>query len=157
MNRSDHTLHIIETTKAEIAENTENIDVVTESSGIINEWSSTAHGRKITIKDFPSSSNPNIFYQTIQWEDGVYSCSCPGWTRGVRGGVRNCKHVKAMGGAPYVEGEANHSAPTTPAARQSVPNAPAAKSSSVPTPSRAAEVIQNIRSSSGIVWKRADD
>jgi len=46
---------------------------------------------------FASDSNPNIEYQTLQYEDGTTSCSCKGWTRRVApDGSRSCKHSRAV-------------------------------------------------------------
>jgi hypothetical protein len=42
---------------------------------------------------FASDSNPNITYQTLQYQDGTTSCNCKGWTRRVAAdGTRSCKH-----------------------------------------------------------------
>ena len=44
---------------------------------------------------FPSGSNPNIEYETLQYADGSTSCGCPGWTRRVAAdGSRSCKHTR---------------------------------------------------------------
>lgn len=44
---------------------------------------------------FPSDSNPNVEYQTLQYADGSTSCSCKGWTRRVAAdGSRSCKHTR---------------------------------------------------------------
>lgn len=44
---------------------------------------------------FRSGSNPNVEYQTLQYEDGSKSCNCMGWTRRVAGeGSRSCKHTR---------------------------------------------------------------
>ena len=32
---------------------------------------------------FASDSNPNIKYETLQYDDGTSSCNCKGWTRRV--------------------------------------------------------------------------
>jgi len=42
---------------------------------------------------FQSSSNPKVFYQTIQWENGDVTCNCPGWCRR---SIRECKHTRAV-------------------------------------------------------------
>lgn len=43
---------------------------------------------------FKSDSNPNVAYQTIEWDNGEKSCDCPGWTRRNPPGGRTCKHVR---------------------------------------------------------------
>jgi hypothetical protein len=44
---------------------------------------------------FPSDSNPNVSYQTLQFVDGTSSCNCKGWTRRVAvDGTRSCKHTR---------------------------------------------------------------
>ncbi len=44
---------------------------------------------------FASDSNPNIEYETLQYEDGTTSCACKGWTRRVApDGSRSCKHTR---------------------------------------------------------------
>ena len=44
---------------------------------------------------FPSDSNPNIEYETLQFVDGTASCNCKGWTRRVAAdGSRSCKHAR---------------------------------------------------------------
>jgi len=44
---------------------------------------------------FPSDSNPNVSYQTLQYADGTTSCNCKGWTRRVAAdGSRSCKHTR---------------------------------------------------------------
>jgi hypothetical protein len=44
---------------------------------------------------FPSDSNPNVNYETLQYEDGATSCNCKGWTRRVAAeGSRSCKHTR---------------------------------------------------------------
>ncbi len=44
---------------------------------------------------FPSDSNPNVSYQTLQYADGTTSCNCMGWTRRVAAdGSRSCKHSR---------------------------------------------------------------
>ncbi len=43
---------------------------------------------------FPSDSNPNVSYQTLQYADGTTSCNCKGWTRRVAAdGSRSRKHI----------------------------------------------------------------
>jgi len=44
---------------------------------------------------FPSDSNPNVHYETLQYMDGSTSCNCKGWTRRVAAnGSRACKHTR---------------------------------------------------------------
>lgn len=44
---------------------------------------------------FPSDSNPDIEYQTLQYADGTTSCDCKGWCRRVAAdGSRSCKHTR---------------------------------------------------------------
>ncbi len=44
---------------------------------------------------FPSDSNPNVNYETLQYVDETTSCNCKGWTRRVAGdGTRSCKHTR---------------------------------------------------------------
>jgi hypothetical protein len=46
---------------------------------------------------FPSDSNPNIEYETLQYEDGTTSCNCKGWTRRTAlDGSRSCKHTRQV-------------------------------------------------------------
>ena len=66
----------------------------------LQEFSAKAHGRKIKTWDFSSKSNPSKTYETVKWEDGTYSCNCPGWTRRVKNGKRFCTHVDQVGGSP---------------------------------------------------------
>ena len=67
---------------------------------VIQEFSAAAHGKKMKTWDFKSKSNPSKKYETVKWEDGTYSCNCPGWTRRVTNGKRICTHVKQVGGKP---------------------------------------------------------
>ncbi len=41
---------------------------------------------------FVSSSGTGT-YETLQYDDGSLSCSCPGWTRRA---IRSCKHTRAV-------------------------------------------------------------
>src|SRR5215472_13976146 len=44
---------------------------------------------------FPSDSNTDIEYETLQYIDGTCSCNCKGWTRRVAAdGARSCKHTR---------------------------------------------------------------
>ena len=44
---------------------------------------------------FPSDSNPDIEYETLQYTDGTTSCNCKGWTRRIAAdGSRSCKHTR---------------------------------------------------------------
>jgi hypothetical protein len=44
---------------------------------------------------FPSDSNPNVNYETLQYMDGTISCNCMGWTRRLAAdGTRSCKHSR---------------------------------------------------------------
>jgi hypothetical protein len=44
---------------------------------------------------FLSDSNPNVYYETLQYMDGSTSCNCKGWTRRVAAdGARSCKHTR---------------------------------------------------------------
>lgn len=49
---------------------------------------------------FPSSSNPNNDYETLQYTDGSTSCNCKGWTMGGKrldaNGNRTCKHTRLV-------------------------------------------------------------
>src|SRR4051812_34313519 len=46
---------------------------------------------------FESDSNPNIEYETLQYNDGSASCNCKGWTRRVASdGTRSCKHTRLV-------------------------------------------------------------
>lgn len=57
---------------------------------------------------FASDSDPSKTYETLKYEDGSLSCSCPGWTRRVApDGSRSCKHTRLV----YL-GVAEHSAIT---------------------------------------------
>ena len=56
----------------------------------------TGQGKKI-YKAFPytSKSDPSKpAYQCVVYEDRTMSCNCPGWTRRVNNGVRECKHTQ---------------------------------------------------------------
>lgn len=44
---------------------------------------------------FTSQSSDTV-HETIQYEDGSCSCSCPGWCKRCAGGVRTCKHVRIV-------------------------------------------------------------
>jgi len=47
------------------------------------------------VWSFPSHSNPNIQYETLQYTDGSTSCNCKGWTRRLAAdGSRSCKHTR---------------------------------------------------------------
>ncbi len=65
------------------------------------EFSSKAHGLKKKVHRMKSKSNPDKSYETIEWDDGTWSCNCPGWTRRSPASGRICTHVKALGGSPY--------------------------------------------------------
>jgi hypothetical protein len=44
---------------------------------------------------FPSSKPPKV-WEALRYEDGSFSCNCPGWTRRVlEDGSRTCRHVRA--------------------------------------------------------------
>ena len=44
---------------------------------------------------FASDSNPELEYQTLQYNDGTTSCNCKGWTRRLAAdGTRSCKHTR---------------------------------------------------------------
>ena len=46
---------------------------------------------------FNSDSNPDVEYQTLQYQDGSTSCNCAGWTRRVAAdGGRSCKHTRSV-------------------------------------------------------------
>lgn len=72
-----------------------------EYKKLLSEFSYKAHGKKQKTWNFPSKSNPNKKYETVKWEDGTYSCNCPGWTRRVKNNQRICRHVDQVGGRPY--------------------------------------------------------
>ncbi len=42
------------------------------------------------------SSSGSAMHETLRYDDGSLSCSCPGWTRRVTAGVRTCKHVRIV-------------------------------------------------------------
>lgn len=44
---------------------------------------------------FTSSSNPDLFYQTLRYHDGSLACNCPGWVN-KKGGARTCRHVRSV-------------------------------------------------------------
>ena len=67
---------------------------------LIQEFSAKAHGKKVKTWEFRSKSNPSKSYETVKWQDGIYSCNCRGWTRRVKNGERICTHVKQVGGTP---------------------------------------------------------
>ena len=49
------------------------------------------------VWEFPSGSNPNKKYETLQYTDESTSCNCPGWTRRVdANGNRSCKHTRMI-------------------------------------------------------------
>jgi len=48
--------------------------------------------KPIKLKE-PLSSNGHTKYCTVLWDDGTYSCNCPGWSF-KRNGERKCKHTK---------------------------------------------------------------
>ncbi len=75
-------------------------EIIKEEIEKIQEFSYKAHGKKQKTWTFPSSSS-NKEYETVKWDDGTYSCNCPGWTRRVKNGERTCKHIKQVGGKPY--------------------------------------------------------
>lgn len=44
---------------------------------------------------FPSDSNPDVEYETLQYTDRSSSCNCKGWTRRMaQDGTRSCKHTR---------------------------------------------------------------
>ncbi|MCX5884327.1 MAG: hypothetical protein NT096_00180 [Proteobacteria bacterium] len=57
---------------------------------------------------FPSSSNPNKTYETLQYDDGSTSCQCRGWINRVApDGSRSCTHTRRIdagqAGVPAVD------------------------------------------------------
>jgi hypothetical protein len=62
------------------------------------------------VWSFPSDSNPNIQYETLQYLDGTVSCNCMGWTRRVAAdGTRSCKHTRLVDmGAADANCQASH-------------------------------------------------
>ena len=81
---------------------------------------------------FPSDSNPDIEYQTLQYADGSTSCNCKGWTRRVAAdGSRSCKHTRSVD-----LGTADHSCTATHdyGAQPPKPITTNAKSKIKPTP-----------------------
>ncbi len=74
--------------------------IIKEEISKLFEFSVKAHGKRVKEWENPSSSSSKT-YTTVKWQDGVFSCNCPGWTRQTRGGYRNCKHVREAGGQPY--------------------------------------------------------
>ena len=59
---------------------------------------------------FPSDSNPDKEYETLQYTDGTTSCNCKGWTRRVAAdGSRSCKHTRLVDqGTADVHCKASH-------------------------------------------------
>ena len=59
---------------------------------------------------FPSDSNPNIEYETLQYTDGSTSCNCKGWTRRLAAdGSRSCKHTRLVDmGTANINSKASH-------------------------------------------------
>lgn len=45
---------------------------------------------------FRSESNAEKTYQTCEWEGGLLSCDCPGWTRRNPPTGRTCRHVRLV-------------------------------------------------------------
>lgn len=43
---------------------------------------------------YVSKSDPSKNYKCLVYKDGTMSCNCPGWTRRVVNGVRECKHTQ---------------------------------------------------------------
>lgn len=58
----------------------------------------TRNNKKISrVIKMISESNATITYEILAYEDGTYSCNCPGWTKRVdQAGYRTCKHVKKV-------------------------------------------------------------
>ena len=52
----------------------------------------------IEIKKFeiPSSSNPRVMHVIKQWNDGSYSCNCPGWVFKKKSQSRDCAHIRSL-------------------------------------------------------------
>ena len=49
----------------------------------------------LKVWTFPSDSNPDHEYQTLQYTDNTTSCNCKGWTRRLAAdGSRSCKHTR---------------------------------------------------------------
>lgn len=71
-----------------------------EIETVMKEFSAGAHGKKAKTWNFASKSSPGKSYETVKWEDGTYSCNCPGWTRRVKAGKRFCTHIDQVGGKP---------------------------------------------------------
>lgn len=62
-----------------------------------------------TVWTFASSSG-NGTYETLRYDDGSMSCSCPGWCRRVQpDGTRTCKHLRLVDqGRADVEAISSH-------------------------------------------------
>jgi len=79
--------------------------VSANESSEVHEFAAKAHGGKKKTWTFTSSSNPNKKYTTVLWDDGTWSCDCPGWKFKRGSKPRICKHIKKLGGEPYQEGD----------------------------------------------------
>lgn len=51
--------------------------------------------RAVRYIERQSSSSPTLYTATL-WADGTASCNCPGWTRRIADGHRECKHSKEL-------------------------------------------------------------
>ena len=51
--------------------------------------------RAVHVYWFESSSGGPP-HETLRYNDGTLSCSCPGWCKRNVGGVRTCKHVRIV-------------------------------------------------------------
>lgn len=47
-------------------------------------------------REFPSSSNPNVKYQTVIYQDGKVLCNCQGWTMKKGNKPRQCRHTEEL-------------------------------------------------------------
>lgn len=68
---------------------------------------------------FPSSSNPNKTYETLQYDDGSTSCQCRGWiNRCASDGSRSCTHTRRIesgnAGVPAMDYTVGAPIPTIP-------------------------------------------
>jgi len=57
---------------------------------------SNFRGEKIRVVKNRSHSNPDKYYETIQWGNGDLTCNCRGWILPKNGNPRTCRHVKSL-------------------------------------------------------------
>lgn len=66
------------------------------------EFDESQHGDAITVHKTESLINPEIIFETTEWEDGTMSCTCPGFSY-PKDGQLTCKHIVRYGGKSYGE------------------------------------------------------